>query len=1120
MGSRCCPVRRAVGSRPFLRQLVVNGEAAGLRNWVYVDAAGRTAGEVTVALALELFGAAGSPAMVRERLRVQRPVVVLDSLDEAVDAFTVLTDAVATLADNWSVPGFSLVLGVRGTLAPGDQDAQTLPATATRLLRGTRLQSDQPPYWSPDDLTGYVRHRLRGNDQRRTAYSGRPELIDAFAGAVVELSGTSFVIGELAAAALAADEIPRDPGDPQWRASVVAGLSDVLAAELVREFGDPADRRRATIILQAAALSLGQGVPWRTVWPTMASALAPDETRYGNGDIDWLLRSRAGGYLTAQLSDGVTVYRPFHDSVRAALAFPADDPAIVGITAVDRNDPGPGSRAGQYMTAAHSRITAALEAELRRLPGGFPPDDYLRRRLPGHAVAGDRLDWLLQSPAFLAQVDPDALLPALRHARASAPVAHRYLAHGHQLRAAPTTAGRASVLELAARRDGDAVAAGALAATFPKRPWRTDWSRGFAGQSPHLVLSDTASPVTGVRLDPDADGRLTVFSGAGPAVRVGDTTGNRLREVASGDDFPVTAIDVIRLRGGNSQLVTGHGDGAVRFWEAASGRLLFDLDGHDGPVTAITTGRHSDGHRVALTADRSGRLRQWAAGVQPALEAEWMVGADLVDVVAGSLQDDTPVAVLAFADRIQIHHLHAGLVVLGDALAPVSGIDRITALTYARLAGGRRAAVYGDDQGRVGIWDLTTRSPLNPPLSMSSTGSSVTTLAVGGFSDGRRIVVAGCQDGSVRLGDLNSFTLIGPPLIGHAGAVSSAAATDRGAEWPVIVTGGADGTLRNWDVSAETTSESAPDSVDADPGRTDGQTRAHALTAVAARNGVVVIGDAAGQLAWNNASDGTDLARWPAGGAGISALTIGDIPDHEGVLAVGAVDGSVRLLDRSGFEFWSLSLGGGPIRAVCFAAADPAETYLVSAAPGGITVIDVASGQYAVLADDLEPTALAVGHDLHQRVVLCAGAADGSLHSWDVAHWSPIASAAASTGPGRSVVSLIITAVSDAATVAVAGDPAGRLRRWDMVSGAVSGMVELGAPVSALTDVGVPGCLLIGRRDGLLVPFDLYAGRPLSEAISLDAPVVALCRTGSDFVAGTRGELARLSAATFDSRRR
>ena len=156
------------------------------------------------------------------------------------------------------------------------------------------------------------------------ASPGSPYLTDdrhtnAVANVVASAAGTSFLVARLAAQQLAARDQVVDLQDTAWRKSISRGVLGVFRADLNATLPDPDDRERAVHLLRAVAFARGRGLPWGYIWPLAANAVADQPGRYGDNDIAWVLQTRLGGYLVADQEDGVTVYRLFHQDLRATL---------------------------------------------------------------------------------------------------------------------------------------------------------------------------------------------------------------------------------------------------------------------------------------------------------------------------------------------------------------------------------------------------------------------------------------------------------------------------------------------------------------------------------------------------------------------------------------------------------------------------------------------------------------------------------------------------------------------------------------------------------------------------------------------------------------------------------
>jgi hypothetical protein len=257
--------------------------------------------------------------------------LVIDALDEASRPDEVLTEVLQHLEDpNPGGRRVRLIVGVRSTGGSGSGD----PASSTRagqqpladraqdLLRVDPaqgwIQVDEAPWWVREDIVNYVTSLLRVSLDS-PYHDDETAMTKAVAKVLVDAAGTSFLFAKMAAEQLAARRQVVDVHDPAWRTSISQGVLGVFREDLHRSLPEPEERERAVDLLRAVAFAFGPGLPWRNIWPLVANAVADDPGRYGDRDIAWLLRTRLGGYLVADRADGVTVYRLFHDDLRAIL---------------------------------------------------------------------------------------------------------------------------------------------------------------------------------------------------------------------------------------------------------------------------------------------------------------------------------------------------------------------------------------------------------------------------------------------------------------------------------------------------------------------------------------------------------------------------------------------------------------------------------------------------------------------------------------------------------------------------------------------------------------------------------------------------------------------------------
>lgn len=257
--------------------------------------------------------------------RSEPVTVVIDGLDEATDPEGLVRDVLPRLDPDATSPRIRLILGVR-SLAAGDQASSSIARTdsvalvdlAVSNLRAARIAVDELPWWDQGDVTAYVESILWNTPSSPYPTAGA-EATKAVAFAVASKAGRSFLIARIAAASLASRERVISENDPEWLEALDNGVLGVFREDLHHTLTDPADRRRAVVLLRALAYSRGVGLPWRGVWPLVASAVDDSGRHYGDTDIAWLLGSRLGAYLVTDRDGDSTVYRLFHDLLRSTL---------------------------------------------------------------------------------------------------------------------------------------------------------------------------------------------------------------------------------------------------------------------------------------------------------------------------------------------------------------------------------------------------------------------------------------------------------------------------------------------------------------------------------------------------------------------------------------------------------------------------------------------------------------------------------------------------------------------------------------------------------------------------------------------------------------------------------
>jgi hypothetical protein len=247
--------------------------------------------------------------------RARPTTVVVDALDEASDPLGVLL-SVLTRIGELDRRRLRLIVGVRSSGGSASGESKELADLASTLLGGDRIDVDSDEVWEEADLRDYLAQVLAAgldpsDDQR------------AIAQVVAERTGRSFLL-----AGLVAQELTSRAEDGHLAGSELEGVVDELASRGVRDlvvrdvesrYPDPEQRALALLLLRAAAVSFGRGIPSRDLWATVATAIAVPARRVSQADVDWFLRERSSGYLVRDVEDDEVVYRPFHDLLRSEL---------------------------------------------------------------------------------------------------------------------------------------------------------------------------------------------------------------------------------------------------------------------------------------------------------------------------------------------------------------------------------------------------------------------------------------------------------------------------------------------------------------------------------------------------------------------------------------------------------------------------------------------------------------------------------------------------------------------------------------------------------------------------------------------------------------------------------
>ncbi|GAB2569677.1 hypothetical protein [Spirosoma areae] len=340
-----------------------------------LNATGETQAGLIKTIGQRLGGMADSVDQVMAQLTNEpAPLgIIVDSLDEAIEPGRIADELLYPLAGH---PAVRLIVGSR---LFGEQVPLTDRARAINL--------DNPTYFSAADIADYVVARLT----RRippTVYAPPDQHTNArrLAAYIAREANRSFLYARLVSRSFESADRPVDTSVAGWEKQVMlpADVPAAFGRDLDR-FGK-ADRQRIIEVLLPLAYANGKGLPQKTIWYTIATALAGQS--YRNYDLEDV-KGQVSYFLIQDTENGETVFRLFHKALADYLRYLSRNQAI-----------------GQQFAQV-----------LRQMSGpdwqNVPHEPYLRAWLPAHARAGGELDRWMMEVGFLLAVSPGALMPHL-----------------------------------------------------------------------------------------------------------------------------------------------------------------------------------------------------------------------------------------------------------------------------------------------------------------------------------------------------------------------------------------------------------------------------------------------------------------------------------------------------------------------------------------------------------------------------------------------------------------------------------------------------------------------------------------------------------------------------------
>lgn len=536
------------------------------------------------------------PRLLKPRLAVLSQVeakpfsVVIDALDEVFDGEqeAVLGRLVQVICHDCASAGIRVLMGVRNDGRPAGVLAELVSRVHPEVI-----DLDNPAYFEPEDLSGYVLATLqsaedtRADNPYRDLAAARP-LTDR----ITEISAGNFLIaGLLAHQHSVTDRFAADPDELGFQQS--PELSDVF-----REYLDAVPTYdaglSATDLLTALAFAESPGFTLAQ-WKCAIQALHPGCTM--QTDLREFARSRAADYLlTDSTADSEhRTYQLFHQALVDVL---------LQRRARTEETPRPEDE--------HALATALMEEG--RKSGWAQASRYLLSSLPAHAERGGLIDELLIDEYYALYADLRRLIPAGQRSARTA----RGRDRARLLRLAPTAildtadpAERAAILDLIRAQEQHQQTSHAGATDLPV-PYRAKWARTRPERA-LAVLSGHSGGIRDVCTIPAADGtsQLATASQDG-TVRIWSLeTGEQLSTLAR-HSGPTSSLCALRA-GKRSLLAAAGHDEVVRVWNPATGELVHALEGHARAVRAICTIVDPAGKDLLVTTDYDDVIRIWNA---------------------------------------------------------------------------------------------------------------------------------------------------------------------------------------------------------------------------------------------------------------------------------------------------------------------------------------------------------------------------------------------------------------------------------------------------------------------------------------------------------------------------
>jgi WD40 repeat protein len=564
----------------------------------------------------------------------------------------------------------------------------------------------------------------------------------------------------------------------------------------------------------------------------------------------------------------------------------------------------------------------------------------------------------------------------------------------------------------------------------------------LAGQGPSL---DSLAVLT-------VDGHSLLAAGGPGGIRLWDLNGSAeaVPETVApetvvpgpaGSDRPVRALAALPQPGGTVMLAAADAGGALRLWRVHPGRLTAEAwPGARYRIQAMAPFPQADGRTQLVTVGYDGYLRFW----------DPMTGREVASYPTG---------------RGAGHLTNA--VTVGAGLLAVA-----------------------EDNGSIELFEFDADGRLGPAGNLRIPGGeTVLATALTRPSPDSVLVAAACGDGTVRLfGRTSGREFASSVLAGHRGRVLTTAFAGLGDGRTLLVTGGADGTVRLWQA----------DPPGSRPGRAGERTRVQAIAAVPGEHGdLLVAGGDDGSVQLHDAASGVPAGDGFTGHRGaVHAVAAARLPDGRRVLVTGGAERAVRVWDVATGRRLASPLHGhqATVHAVAVLNRGPGEWLVASAgSDSAVRLWEPVAGRPfgSALRGHRGPVwCLAVvpapadsGGPITDGLI--SGGEDGTLRLWRL-NGTDAAEFLRADLPSPVTAVAVLMGASAAPVVVAAGGDDGVVRLLDATTLQAARTLQARTPATITALTALPaetGLLAAGYRDGFIRIWHPESGQPLREIL-------------------------------------